>query len=129
MAFQASANSRNTPTPTLSKADERLAKELALFDYKPNNAFVGIKLVCAVCDRSPSSIQRDVKAGRLDPPIKIGPNASRWTVGAVRQRLKRAKTDSSLRDASSEPIDQLGQNGGPPPVIKVGMKKRRGENG
>ena len=33
------------------------------------------------------------------------------------------------RDASPEPIDQLGKNGGPPPVTKVGSKKRGGKNG
>ena len=48
MAFQASANSTNTSTPKLSKADERLARELELFDSKPDDALVSIKLVCAV---------------------------------------------------------------------------------
>ena len=92
MAFQASANSRNTPNPTLSKADERLAKELVLFDYKPKDAFVDVKVVCALLNRSPSSTLRDVKAGLLPPPIKIGPNSTGWRVGDVRQRLKGEKS-------------------------------------
>ena len=88
MAFQQCVGTRNTSTPRLSKADERLARELELFDSKPDDALVDSKLVCAVCDRSPSSVQRDVKAGRLAPPIKIGPNAVRWRVGDVRRFLE-----------------------------------------
>jgi predicted DNA-binding transcriptional regulator AlpA len=68
--------------------DDRLTKRLELFDALPETAFVDNKLVCAVCDRSPSSIQRDVRSGRLAPPIKIGPNAVRWRVGDVRRFLE-----------------------------------------
>lgn len=88
MAIQQCVGTRNTSTPRLSKADERLARELELFDSKPDDALVSIKLVCAVRERSPSSTLRDVKAGRLAPPIRIGPNAKRWTVGDVRKSLK-----------------------------------------
>jgi predicted DNA-binding transcriptional regulator AlpA len=73
------------------KSKERLAERLAQFDILPETAFVDIKLVCALCDRSPSSIQRDVKAGRLAPPIKLGPGTKssvRWHVGDVRRFLK-----------------------------------------
>jgi hypothetical protein len=91
----------NTSTPKPSKADERLAKKLKQFPFLPDDAFVDIKLVCAVFDRSPSSIPRDVKAGRLAPPIKIGPNAKRWTVGAVRQRLKGGETETDEQLASN----------------------------
>ena len=84
---------QNTPTPNsgnsaTSYTDERLAKRLEQFDVLPETAFVDNKLVCAVLDRSPSSIQRDVKAGRLAAPVKIGPNAVRWRVGDVRRFLE-----------------------------------------
>ena len=88
MATQQCVVPKNMPTPRPSKADERLTKKLEQFDVLPETAFVDNKLVCAVCDRSPSSIQRDVKAGRLAPPIKIGPNAVRWRVGDVRKSLE-----------------------------------------
>ena len=98
MAFQQCVGTKNTSTPRLSKADERLTKRLEQFDALPETAFVDYKLVCAVCDRSPSSIQRDVKAGRLAPPIKIGPNAVRWRVGDVRRFLEgdEDKTEQQL---------------------------------
>jgi predicted DNA-binding transcriptional regulator AlpA len=92
MAFQQCVGTKNTSTPRPSKADERLTKKLEQFDVLPETAFVDNKLVCAVCDRSPSSIQRDVKAGRLAPPIKIGPNAVRWRVGDVRHFLEGTET-------------------------------------
>ena len=88
MATQQCVVPKNTPTPKSVKSDERLARKLEQFDVLPKTAFVDNKLVCAVCDRSPSSIQRDVKAGRLAPPIKIGPNAVRWRVGDVRRFLE-----------------------------------------
>ena len=71
-----------------STADGRLTQKLVLFDHLPDSSFIDIKVVCALCDRSPSSIQRDVKAGRLGAPVKIGPNAVRWRVGDVRRFLK-----------------------------------------
>ena len=53
--------------------------------------------------------------------------------------IQKHTADTSLRDASPEPIDQLGHNGGPPfsdaieqgdpPTTKVEQKKRGGENG
>ena len=88
MATQQCVIPENTPTLKSLKADERLAKKLEQFDLLPEAAFVDNKLVCTVSDRSPSSIQRDVKAGRLAPPIKIGPNAIRWRVGDIRRFLE-----------------------------------------
>ena len=100
MAFQQCVGTKNTSTPRLSKADERLTKKLEQFDVLPETAFVDYKLVCAVCDRSPSSIQRDVKAGRLAPPIKIGPNAVRFRVGDVRRFLTGVETEIGQQVAS-----------------------------
>ncbi len=88
MGVQECVVTDNPLTPKSSKADERLTKKLEQFDALPDTAFVDNKLVCALCDRSPSSVQRDVKAGRLAPPIKIGPNAVRFRVGDVRRFLE-----------------------------------------
>jgi predicted DNA-binding transcriptional regulator AlpA len=76
-----------TEKPTLSKADQRLSRKLKQFDDLPDGALVDAKVVCAMRDRSPSSLQRDVKAGRFPPPIKTGPNSVRWRVGDVRHDL------------------------------------------
>lgn len=75
----------------MTKAKERLARRLAQFDSLPEIALVDIKLVCAVCDLSPSSIQRHVKAGRLAFPIKLGPGTRgsiRWRVADVKRFLE-----------------------------------------
>ena len=88
MAFQQCVGTKNTSTPRLSKADERLTKKLEQFDALPESAFVSSKVVCVLRNRSPSSNQRDVKAGRLAPPIKIGPNAVGFRVGDVRRSLE-----------------------------------------
>ena len=139
MAIQQCVAPGNTPTPEPSKADERLVRKLEQFPHLPDDAFVGIKVVCAVRDRSPSSTQRDVKAGRLAPPVKIGPNAVRWRVGDVRRSLEGAMPDQNLCAISPEDSDHLGHNGGSPLdsstepdvplLIKNGIKEGGKENG
>ena len=74
MAFQASANSRNTSTPKLSKADERLARELELFDRKPDDALVSIKLVCAV--RAVAKKQAEML--KVVDDVEISSNSRNW---------------------------------------------------
>ena len=84
MNFSQSPPVLDADTPEPLPPDKRLAEKILLFNILPDDAFTDIKVVCAVCDRSPSSVLRDVKAGRLASPIKIGPNAVRWRVGDVR---------------------------------------------
>jgi predicted DNA-binding transcriptional regulator AlpA len=84
-------NSITQETKVMTKAEERLERRLKQFDILPETAFVDLKLICALCDRSPSSIQRDVRAGRLAPPIKLGPGTKssvRWRVGDIRRFLE-----------------------------------------
>jgi predicted DNA-binding transcriptional regulator AlpA len=131
-------DSLSPPSGKPAFTDERLTKKLQQFDDLPETAFVDNKVVCAVCDRSPSSIQRDVKAGRLAPPIKIGPNAIRWRVGDVRRFLEVTQTETSSHEATPDTNNQLGHNGAPPlneaakqidpPIIKAEKKKRGAEN-
>jgi hypothetical protein len=87
MAIQQCVGAINTTTPKLSKTEERLAKKLEQFPYLPDDAIVSTKVACVLRGRSPSSNQRDVKAGRLAPPIKIGPNAVGFRAGDVRRSL------------------------------------------
>ena len=132
-------STQRTETAELSPAEKRLAKNVAMFQYLPDEGLVAPKVVCIVRGRSPSSNQRDVKAGRLAPPIRIGPNAVRFRAGDVRLSIKGTEATPKLCNASPEPIGQLGHNGGPPlddaikqgdpPVITGGQKKRGGQNG
>ncbi len=66
---------------------KRLQKLLEHFPYLPDIALVEIDLIRILSGRSPTSIRRDISAGRLCPPTHIGPNCSRWPVGAIRQYL------------------------------------------
>lgn len=60
---------------------------LANFDALPDSALVDVKTVAAVLGRSPSSIWRDARTGKLAAPIKTGPACTRWNVGAIRRHL------------------------------------------
>jgi predicted DNA-binding transcriptional regulator AlpA len=56
----------------------KLANQLNLFDSLPGCSLVAIPLVCALTGRSPASVWRDVKAGRLPKPVSAGPRCTRW---------------------------------------------------
>jgi len=73
----------NLPAP----AAARIPDALAAFPHLPDEALTDIKIVSAVTSRSPASIWRDVKAGRLPAPHKIGPRSTRWKVGELRAAL------------------------------------------
>ncbi|MBL8465915.1 MAG: transcriptional regulator [Thauera sp.] len=60
---------------------------LANFDQLPDSAMVDVRTVSAVLGRSPSSIWRDARNGRLPAPIKTGPACTRWNVAAIRRHL------------------------------------------
>ena len=61
--------------------------EIADIDRLPESALIGIKDICLLARRSRTSIWRDVKAGRLPKPIRLGAHAARWRVADVRQFL------------------------------------------
>jgi len=81
-------STQGTENAALTPAENRLARDVAMFQFLPDEGLVPPKVVSIIRGRSPSSIQRDVKAGRLAPPIKIGPNAVRFRAGDVRKSLK-----------------------------------------
>ncbi len=60
---------------------------LTAFDALPDSAMVDVKTVAGILGRSPSSIWRDVRSGRLVRPLRTGPACTRWNVGAIRRHL------------------------------------------
>lgn len=60
---------------------------LANFDSLPDSALVDVKVTAAVLGRSPSSVWRDARLGKLPAPIKAGPACTRWKVGSIRTHL------------------------------------------
>ena len=65
----------------------RVPAALANFDSLPDSALVDVKTVSAVLGRSPSSIWRDARLGKLPAPLKTGPACTRWKVGGIRAHL------------------------------------------
>ena len=74
-----------TPLPRTHGA--QIPAALANFDSLPDSALVDVKVTAAVLGRSPSSVWRDARLGRLPAPIKAGPASTRWKVGAIRAHL------------------------------------------
>lgn len=70
---------------------ERTPSALQNFDQLPDTARVRLPVVAGLFSRSASSIWRDVKSGRLPAPVKVGPRATAWIVGELRQALARAQ--------------------------------------
>jgi len=66
--------------------DTRLQYELELFDSKPDSALTDIKVLSLLLNRSRASLYRDIEAGKIPPPKKVG-RSSRWPVGVVRKLL------------------------------------------
>ncbi|WP_418648655.1 helix-turn-helix transcriptional regulator [Thauera butanivorans] len=67
---------------------------LAEFDTLPDSAHVDVKVVATLLGRSISSIWRDVRAGGLIAPVKVGPMSPRWNVGAIRRHLSDLNTQA-----------------------------------
>lgn len=74
-------------TPKAHAKAKRLQQLLEFFPALPDSALVPIELVQVLSGRGITSIRRDISAGKLCPPTHIGPNCSRWPVGAIRQYI------------------------------------------
>jgi predicted DNA-binding transcriptional regulator AlpA len=68
----------------LSETD---ARALAEFDNLPTSALVALPVVAALYSTTPHNVWKWVKTGRVPTPRKIGPQATRWVVGELRQSL------------------------------------------
>ncbi|PTD96400.1 helix-turn-helix transcriptional regulator [Pseudothauera lacus] len=61
---------------------------LAKLDNLPDAALsLTVKDLALLLGRSESSIWRDVRLGRIAPPVKTGPACTRWRVGVIRRHL------------------------------------------
>lgn len=76
--------SSNT-TPTTHGA--RINPSLANFPSLPAEALIDVKTVAVLIGRSANTVWRMARAGTLPAPIKVGPNSTRWKVGAIRVYL------------------------------------------
>lgn len=87
---------RPQPTNYVSASRRCLAKQrritatLARFDSLPDDALVEIGIVSIVLGRSPASIWRDVAAGRLAKPVRVGLRSTRWRIGDLRASTQEA---------------------------------------
>ena len=64
----------------------RVSRALEAFPYLPDEALIEVRAVSHLLGRCPASVWRDVTAGRLAQPVKIG-SSTRWRVGDVRRVL------------------------------------------
>jgi predicted DNA-binding transcriptional regulator AlpA len=64
----------------------RVDRALETFPLLPDEALIEIRTVSALLGRSRASIWRDVAAGRLVAPVKLG-GSTRWPVGGVRAAM------------------------------------------
>ena len=71
-----------------SKIKQSVVDRIAVFDDLPDSALLTVEELVALGFGSPATIWRDVNKKRLPPPIKIGPNRTRFQVGGVRVCMK-----------------------------------------
>ena len=69
------------------KIAQRVKRTLEIFPSLPDDAFIELRVVCALRGRSRASTYRDVAEGRLAPPVRVGGSA-RWRVGDTRASMK-----------------------------------------
>ena len=56
-------------------------------DTLPDCALVSDRTIAALTEASRATIWRWSREGRLPPPVKLGPNLTRWQVGPLRAAL------------------------------------------
>ncbi len=70
-----------------SRITDNFKNRIEMFGALPDDALSNVYEIEVLSGRSNASIWRDVREGRLAPPIKIGPNSTRWRVSDVRRYL------------------------------------------
>jgi predicted DNA-binding transcriptional regulator AlpA len=71
-----------------AKSAARVQRTLELFPSLPDDALVETAVYCALRSRSRASHYRDLKEGRIPPPVRVGARSTRWRVGDVRASLR-----------------------------------------
>jgi predicted DNA-binding transcriptional regulator AlpA len=75
------------PTKKSPQVSLSVINRISAFDELPNSALLSMAEISSLASRSHPSIWRDVKAGRLPAPIKLGPTSARWLVSDIRRYL------------------------------------------
>ena len=60
------------------------------FDERPDSGFVSVSELAEVYAVSVDTVWRWARQKRIPAPVKLGPNTTRWSVGAIRQALSQA---------------------------------------
>ncbi len=76
-----------TNTPLLKTRGVSAPSSRANFDALADSALLDAKEIAALLGCSTNSVWRNAKAGILPRPIKLGPQSTRWPVGAIRAYL------------------------------------------
>lgn len=74
--------------PLALGAMRRQFDHVGAFDTLPDAALIDLPTVTALASRSKASVYRDVAAGRLSKPVRVGLQSVRWRVADVRAYLK-----------------------------------------
>lgn len=80
-----------------------ITKTVEHFEQLPGSAMVDVKTVAAILGRSPSSIWRDARTGKLPAPIKTGAMTTRWKVEAIRKHLEELEDKKADAAADRQP--------------------------
>ena len=86
-------NSDKTQKEASARALELLrASQAVNSDLMGNGSapLLSAREVCAVLGRSHASLYRDIAAGRIKPPVKVG-SSSRWPACEIRALIENAK--------------------------------------
>jgi predicted DNA-binding transcriptional regulator AlpA len=76
-------------------AERRLADKLKRWDALPDAAHVDVRTVSAILGCSPPTTWRRARAGQIPAPVKLGPQSTRWVVGAVRKHLREMQASAA----------------------------------
>ena len=77
-------------TTAKARRTEKLAERAQLWASLPDDALIDVQELCAIRRRSKAATYRDIAAGIVEPPIKVGAS-SRWRMGYVRALLAGAQ--------------------------------------
>lgn len=74
------------------------------FHRLSNASYISVRVLSFVLHRSVASLWRDVAAGRLPQPVKLGPNCTRFLVSSIREALHSSQMQSD--DGRATPISE-----------------------
>ena len=73
----------------LSPLRQRLRRDPAP-EYRPNDPLITAREAAKETGRGLSTFWRDVKAGRLPPPVYVNPRSPRWRLSSLQRALEDA---------------------------------------